>query len=169
MIESIYTRRSIRRYKKDPISDADLKSILSAGLSAPTGEGAHSLEMIVIKNDTAKEKINTFYEWAKFCTQSPVSVLVCYDKSKIPEEYGDNQDLGKLDAAAGIQNMLLCATDLRIASCWCHALENVDDNQNLFNLPKNIIPTALVVLGYSDTPFAYRDGFDQSKIHNENW
>jgi nitroreductase len=146
-----------------------LQFILSSGLSAPSGEGIHPLEMIVVKSSAAKEKIKSFYEWAGFCTQSPVSVLVCYDKNKIPEEYGGNEDLGKLDAAAAIQNMLLRATDLGIASCWTHALENQSDYRALCSLPENIIPVALVVLGYSDIPFAARDGFDPAKIHNEVW
>jgi len=165
---NIYTRRSIRSYRKDPISDNDLKFILSSGLSAPSGEGVHPLELIIIKSDAAKAKIKDFYEWAGFCIQSPVSVLVCYDKDKIPADY-DNDDLGKLDAAAGVQNMLLRATKLGIASCWCHALGNVSDYRTLCNLPENIVPVALVVLGYSDEPFVARDGFDPEKIHNEKW
>jgi len=165
---NIYKRRSIRNFRKDSISDNDLNFILSSGLSAPSGEGIHPLEMIVIKSDTMKEKIKSFYEWAGFCTESPVSVLVCYAQNKIPRDY-DNEDLGKLDAAAAVQNMLLRATDLGIASCWTHALENISDYQKLCGLPKNIIPVALVVLGYSDVPFASRDGFDAKKIHNELW
>lgn len=69
---NIYKRRSIRSFRKDPISDDDLKFILSSGLSAPSGEGVHPLEIIVIKSDATKEKIKSFYEWAGFCTGSPV-------------------------------------------------------------------------------------------------
>ncbi|MDR0741276.1 MAG: nitroreductase family protein [Rickettsiales bacterium] len=166
---NIYKRRSVRSFKRTPILDDDLKFILSSGLSAPSGEGIHPLEMIVIKSDEAKAKIKSFYEWAEFCVQSPVSVLVCYDKDKIPAEYDSCEDLGKLDAAAAIQNMLLRATDLGIASCWTHALENAANYRDLCKLPENIVPVALIVLGYSDIPFESRDGFDVAKIHNEIW
>ena len=44
----MYKRRSIRSFRKDPISDDNLKFILSSGLSAPSGEGIHPLELIVI-------------------------------------------------------------------------------------------------------------------------
>ncbi len=168
-IENIYKRRSIRQFRKDQISDDDLKSILSCGLSAPSGEGIHPIELVVIKDDNAKEKIKSFYEWAGFCAQSPVSVLVCYDADKIFAADYDNDDLGKLDAAACIQNMLLRATDLGIATCWTHAMENRDDYRNLLGIPKNIVPVALVIIGYSDAPFVAHDQFDAAKIHNEKW
>lgn len=167
--DSMYKRRSIRSFKKDPISDDDLNFILSSGLSAPSGENLRPLEMIVIKKDETKKKIKSFYEWAGFCTQSPVSVLVCYDADKVFAAGYDNDDLGKLDAAAGIENMLLRATELGIATCWTHALENADDYRKLLNIPKHIVPVALVVMGYSDTPFVAKDQFDTKKIHNENW
>lgn len=167
--DSIYKRRSIRQFRKDSISDDDLNFILSSGLSAPSGEGIHPIEIIVIKDDKTKAKIKSFYEWAGFCTQSPVSLLVCYDSDKIFAADYDNDDLGKLDAAACIQNMLIRATDLGIASCWTHALENKDDYRNLLDLPKNIVPVSLVVLGYSDVPFQVRDQFDAAKIHSGKW
>lgn len=167
--DSIYKRRSIRSFCKDEISDNDLNFILSSGLSAPSGEGIHPLELIIIKNDETKEKIKSFYEWAGFCTESPVSVLVCYDANKILAAGYDNDDLGKLDAAACIENMLLRATDLGIATCWTHALENADDYRKLLGIPKNIVPVALVVMGYSDQPFVAKDQFDKNKIHIDRW
>lgn len=166
---NIYKRRSIRSFRPDPISDNDLKFILSSGLSAPSGEGIHPIELIIIKQDETKQAIKSFYEWAGFCTGSPISVLVCFDANKIYAADYDNTDLGKLDAAACIQNMLLRATDLGIATCWTHALENQKDYRELCGLPENIIPVALIVMGYSDEPFVSRDGFDESKIHNEKW
>ena len=167
--DSIYKRRSIRSFHKAPISDNDLNFILSSGLSAPSGEGIHPLELVVIKKDETKEKIKSFYEWAGFCTQSPVSVLVCYDADKIFAAGYDNDDLGKLDAAACIENMLLRATDLGIATCWTHAMENADDYRKLLNIPENIVPVALVVMGYSDIPFSAKDQFDKNKIHIDRW
>jgi nitroreductase len=167
--EIIYKRRSIRSFRKDPIPDNDLNLILSSGLSAPSGEGLHPVELVVIKSDEAKQKIKSFFEWAGFCTESPLSILVCFDSDKIRAAGYDNDDLGKLDSAACIQNMLLCAADLGIATCWTHALENQENYRALCELPDNMVPVALVVFGYSDEPFVSRDGFDTAKIHNEKW
>ncbi|GHT57795.1 hypothetical protein FACS18945_2850 [Bacteroidia bacterium] len=98
-----------------------------------------------------------------------MSVLVCYDKNKTDTtEFGDT-GFGLIDASAGTQNMLLRATKLGIASCWTHAYAYPKEYRELLNLPENIIPVVLVVLGYSDEPFESRDGFEAEKIHYEKW
>ena len=59
-IEDLKSRRSIRKFKDEQISDEDLKTILEAGTYAPTGRGAQSPKIVVIQNpDTIKE----FSEW----------------------------------------------------------------------------------------------------------
>ena len=55
-IEDLKTRRSIRKFKDEQISDEDLNTILEAGTYAPTGRGAQSPKIVVIQNsDTIKE------------------------------------------------------------------------------------------------------------------
>ena len=55
-IENLKTRRSIRKFKDEQISDEELKTILEAGTYAPTGRGAQSPKIVVIQNqETIKE------------------------------------------------------------------------------------------------------------------
>lgn len=55
-IEDLKTRRSIRKFKDEQISDEDLKIILETGTYAPTGRGAQSPKIVVIQNpETIKE------------------------------------------------------------------------------------------------------------------
>jgi nitroreductase len=168
MIDEIYTRRSIRSYNDKTIQNDDLKLILSAGLSAPNGINLAPLEMVVIRTPEAKEQIASIYPPAQFCRQAPVSVLICYDENK-NTAYAKANSYGPLDAAAAAQNMVLTATHLGIASCWTHAWSHIEQYQQLCKLPSTIIPVALLVLGYSDTLFSKKDGYDASKIHYEKW
>ncbi|MCL2369307.1 MAG: nitroreductase family protein [Alphaproteobacteria bacterium] len=172
MINTILKRRSIRKYKPDPISGGDLRTIISAGLSAPSGCNARPWEIIVIRDDESKQKIRSFYPFARFCTESPVSILVCFNQQKtarIPGVSFNGDELAKMDAAACIQNMLLSATELNLGSCWCHAHEHMTQYRELLDLPEHIIPVGLVVLGYTDEEFELRDGYNAEVIHNEKW
>ena len=55
-IENLKTRRSIRKFKDEQISDEELKTILEAGTYAPTGRGLQSPKIVVIQNsETIKE------------------------------------------------------------------------------------------------------------------
>ncbi|WP_296873794.1 nitroreductase family protein [uncultured Methanobrevibacter sp.] len=55
-IENLKTRRSIRKFKDEQITDEELKTILEAGTYAPTGRGLQAPKIVVIQNpDTIKE------------------------------------------------------------------------------------------------------------------
>ena len=59
-IEDLKTRRSIRKFKDEQISDEDLKIILETGTYAPTARGAQSPKIVVIQNP---ETIKEFSAW----------------------------------------------------------------------------------------------------------
>ena len=59
-IENLKTRRSIRKFKNEQISDEDLKTILEAGTYAPTGRGLQSPKIVVVQNP---ETIKEFSAW----------------------------------------------------------------------------------------------------------
>src|SRR4030042_1261972 len=57
ILEVIHTRKSIRRYKPDPIPDEILDKVLEAARWAPTGENYQPWRLIVIKKSETKNKI----------------------------------------------------------------------------------------------------------------
>jgi nitroreductase len=57
ILEVIRTRKSIRRYKPDPIPDGMLDKVLEAGRWAATGENYQPWRLVVIKNQETKNKI----------------------------------------------------------------------------------------------------------------
>ena len=50
MLEVMRSRRSVRRYTEEKISDEQLKQIVSAALLAPSGHSKYPCEFIVVKN-----------------------------------------------------------------------------------------------------------------------
>ena len=69
-IENLKSRRSIRKFKDEQITDEELKTILEAGTYAPTGRGAQSPKIVVIQNP---ETIKEFSAWNRsfFPTEVP--------------------------------------------------------------------------------------------------
>ena len=59
-IHDLKTRRSIRKFKDEKISEEDLKTILEAGTYAPTGRGLQSPKIVVVENE---EKIRELSQW----------------------------------------------------------------------------------------------------------
>ena len=74
ILEVIKTRKSIRRYKPDPIPDDILDKIWEAARWAPTGENYQPWRLIVIKNPETKKKIG---DLAKLGSGSRMTAWYC--------------------------------------------------------------------------------------------
>lgn len=164
VIKNIHKRRSIRKYNNTPISQEDINTILSAGMTAPSAMNKQPWRFIVITDDKIKNEIVKISKYAQMVLQSPLSILVCADTDE------SFMDYWKIDCSACIQNMLLASCALNIGSVWTGiSNEMMDDYSKLFNLPKNIVPHSLIVFGYSDVPFEEKNYFDASKVHTNKW
>jgi nitroreductase len=168
IIDLIHKRRSVREFVDTEISDADLHTILSAGMTAPSAMNKQEWEFIIVRDAKKKQAVTEFSEYAGMTTQSPISILVCADSNK---EYGDN---GEVDCSASVQNMLLTACALGIGSVWTGIKGNpkrAEGFTKLFELPAHIRPIAYVVFGYpkNKNAFVAKDYFDAKKLHNDKW
>ena len=164
-LDIIHKRRSVRKYNDTPISDENLKTILSAGMTAPSAMNKQPWRFIIIKDDNLKQEVVKISKYAQMALQSPLSILVLADTD------ASYLDYWKIDCSACIQNMLLSATALNIKSVWTGISEEsmINGYKTLFNLPENIVPHSLIVFGYSDVPFENRDYFDENKVHLNKW
>ncbi|MCK9323033.1 MAG: nitroreductase [Candidatus Methanomethylophilaceae archaeon] len=58
VLRCIYERSSVRKYKSDIVSDADIKEILNAGIHAPSGMNAQGLRFVIIQNTDMIAELN---------------------------------------------------------------------------------------------------------------
>jgi len=148
-IDLAKTRRSIRGFQADiPVTQEQIDKILEAAQAAPSGGNRQPWHFYVIRR---KEMILDIKE--KACDQTsyasaPLVIAVCIDATRFSERYGERgQSLYAIqDTAAAIQNMLLCAAELGLGTCWCGAF---DENavRELLSLPETKRPVALIPVG----------------------
>ena len=79
ILEAINSRRSIRKFTGEIISDQDLKTILKAGFQAPSAHNLEPREYIVVKDKKIIEEIAQFHEHAKMLPQAGCGIIVCGD------------------------------------------------------------------------------------------
>ncbi len=66
--EAIFSQRAIRRFKPDPISEADVQDILEAAIHAPNGGNAQPWHFLVIRDPQTRATFAELYReawWAK--------------------------------------------------------------------------------------------------------
>lgn len=107
----VQKRRSIRRFTEEPVSDADLHTILRAALMSPTGHSQRGWQFVVVSDrPTLAALAATKTAGADFLTEAPVAIVVAYDASAT--------DVWIEDASIAAVTMQYQATDLGLGSCW---------------------------------------------------
>ena len=141
----IKKRRSTRSFLDKPIETSKLKKILTAGQWAPSGLNNQPWRCVVIKNKSAKDSISQFTEYSYIIKRASCLILVFLDKKNSYNLVKDAQAVG-----ACIENMLLCALELGISSCWMGEILNQKRkvNKSLGIKPQYDLMAA-VALGYS--------------------
>jgi nitroreductase len=77
--QAIHNWRSIRKYKKEPVSQESLRKILEAGRRAPSWENIQPWHFIVIEDQAVKEKLSQLSMGQRHVTEAPVVIGVCGD------------------------------------------------------------------------------------------
>lgn len=157
-IEDLISRRSIRKFKDEQISDEDLKTILKAGTYAPTGQGLQSPKIVVIQNpDTIKE----FSSWNRSFFPMEVSEDMdpFYGAKTLLIVLADSERPTYVEDGASVLAVLVNAAHaVGVGSCWIHrareefASEKGKALLKEWGIPESYEGIGHVVLGYPDMP-----------------
>jgi len=151
MEECIKTRGDVRKYKPDPVHNADVKDIINAAIQAPSSGNVQNWEFIVIRSSDIKNKLAEAAMGQDFVGKAPLVIVVCANMDEITPRYGGRGvSLYSIqNTAAAIQNLVLAAWNKGIGSCWVGAFSENDVKKILY-LPEAIRPVAIITLGYPD-------------------
>lgn len=139
----ISDRFSVRKFKNEHLSDEILNEILDAGHKAPTGCNYQPQRILVLNTD---EDMNKLKGCTKCHFDAPCAFLVCYNCDESWVRPYDGALSAPVDAAIVATHMMLRAHDLGVGCCW---VMHFDPSAMIktFNIPENIIPCALLVMG----------------------
>lgn len=149
-IENIMTRTSIRQFKAQPVEQDKVDILLKAAMAAPSALNLQPWHFIVI-ND--KETIALLS--GKRPTSAPLMIAVCgdTDKTMLPDGSTKLPDFWVEDVSAATENLLLAAHALGLGAVWTGvypAMDRTAEVANVLNCPQNIVPLAVVRVGYPD-------------------
>jgi nitroreductase len=112
------------------------------------------------------KKIASVHQAAQMILNAPVAILVVGDEALAYGGYLPQ------DCAASTQNILLAATARGYGSVWCGIYSN-DERSNaiskLFDLPENIKPFSLVIIGRAQDNSPAKNKWQPEKIKYEVW
>jgi len=166
-LETIFTRRSIRKYTDQKIDDDVFVDLVKAAVSAPSAGNQQPWQFIVITDKEKLERVLEFHPHAHMLLDAQGAILICGDLSK-----EKHKGYWVLDCAAATQNILLAAHANGFGACWLGIYpreERVAGMKSLVLVPDHVIPFALASLGFPDEQKGPSDRYDESLVHYEMW
>ena len=166
-LKAILTRRSIRKFRQEPVPPERLKTIIEAGMYAPSARNEQPWHFIVITERDIMDEIMHAHPYASMLDKAPVAILVCGDTGleKSPGYWS-------VDCAAATQNMLLAAHAAGIGSVWLgvHPRQGRKDAlRKICGLPSHVEPFSLIALGYPDEAKEKPDRWRKERVHSNRW
>ncbi|MBR2901343.1 MAG: nitroreductase family protein [Clostridia bacterium] len=143
-LEFARDRYSVRKFESRHLEKEIIDKILECGHIAPTGCNYQPQRILVLNNDEAIEKL-------KKCTKchfdAPTAMLICYNKDESWVRKYDGALSAPVDASIVTTHLMLMAHSLGVGSCWVMHFDPFAVRLE-FNIPENIEPLALLVMGY---------------------
>ena len=147
-VENILTRRSVRRYADRPVSDEDLRTILTAGMTGPSCVNARDWHFLVTRDRELLIKMaEANGRPAEPLKTAALGILVMGD---LERAFQRAPDYWIIDASIAAENMILAAHALGIGSVWLGCwpqMERVEKIRRLFDLPETAVPHSLIAFG----------------------
>ncbi len=168
-LDLFFARRSVRKYRKEPIPEETIKDLLEAAMAAPSAMAKDPWHFIVVRDQAGREKVAEGLPYGKMLKEAGAAIVVCGDLDKAHDR---QMSYLMQDCCAAVENLLLAATALGLGTVWLGVQpreDRVNHLRGLFNLPANIVPVCVISVGWpAESPKA-RTRFKKSLVHRETW
>ena len=165
-LDFIFSRRSIRRFTAEKVSENQIKLLLEAAMAAPTAMNLQPWHFVVVEDPKQLVGLRKILPFGKMTV--PLAISVCGNlgtmKRLVTERFWVQ------DCSAATQNLLLAANALGLGAVWCgvHPINRLESSvRAILNLPETVVPLNVVYIGHPSEEKPARTQFDLSKIsHN---
>ncbi len=144
--QAIETRKSIRKYKADPIPKRDLNRVLEAGRLAPSAMNLQDWKLIAVTDPEKIKEMQVACNNQKQVGSAPATLVICSCNDRI---MGCGQSKATVDCSIAFSFMMLRAWELGLGTCWLGSFDR-DKVRKVLDIPRDYTPVAVSPLGYPD-------------------
>jgi nitroreductase len=169
-LDMILSRHSIREYTGESIDDESLKTLVRAGMAAPSAVNVQPWSFIIIKDKKTLLNLREKLPYAKMLNTAAAAIVVCGVTDK-DEVFAKNHWM--LDCSAATENILLAAHALSYGAVWTAVYPDTERVKTVCDeckIPSNVIPLCVIPIGIplkiNSKPI---DKFDEGNIHWNAW
>lgn len=167
-MNSIFTRRSIRRFLDTQVEQEKIESLLKAAMQAPSGKNEQPWQFMVITDAQDRLALSQMSEYAGMCRYAPVVIVTLANM----EGLDDDGMWWVQDMSAATQNILLQAVEEGLGAVWLGFYpieERIKKFREYYSIPESVVPFSLVALGYSERENKFIDRYEPQRVHYGKW
>ncbi|MFW6028835.1 MAG: nitroreductase family protein [Halanaerobiales bacterium] len=141
-LETIKTRRSVRKYKDKKVEKEKIYELIDAARLAPSGKNIQAVEYVIIENEKRREKLANIVSGGDFIADAPLTIAVISKKCEHDIE----------DGSAATENILLSARAQGLDSCWVAGYKKDYSKgvEKFLELSGDYRLISLLAIGYSE-------------------
>ncbi len=166
-IKNILTRRSIRKFTEQAVSDDMIKKLIEAGVHAPSARNFQPWHFIVLSDKDKMKKITEVHPNAGMLSRAPLGILVCGDM-----KLQDSEGYMAQDLSAVTQNILLAAHAHGLGSVWLGVFprqERIKGIREILEIPDHILPFSLIAIGYPAEEKDPPQRYNAERVHRNKF
>ena len=160
VLRQLHDRKSVRVYEDRPVPEDVKRAVLEAAIQAPSAGNMALYTILDITDPEIKQKLSISCDNQPFIATAPMVLVFCADYHRWYDvfcKYVDpvrKPDMGDLflaeaDTLIAAQNAVVAAHSLGLGSCYIGDItENYEYHKQLLNLPKYVVPAAMLCMGY---------------------
>lgn len=164
-LETIFNRKSVRKYTERPVEKEKLETLVRAGMAAPSSRDRRPWEFVIVTNRDLLDKMGDGLPLARMLKETKQAIIVCGDTVK-------SENAWQLDCSAAAQNILLAAESMGLGAVWTAAYpypERMKIIRDALQLPEHILPLTVIPLGYPTGIEKPKDKYNKKQIHYNGW
>jgi nitroreductase len=179
MIDVIQKRRSIRKYKDQPIEEDTLLKIIDCGRLAPSDSNTQPWNFIIVRSLEMRTKLAHVSHEQDWMLSAPV-FIVCVADIRVTTSDADPLNINEetpgiaskqiiIDTAIAGENIVLAAESMGLGTCWVSWYIQ-DEIRPVLGIPSDKYVVAIITMGYKDqTPKQRPRRSLEEVIRYERW
>lgn len=164
-VDAIFSRRSIRKYTEEPVKEESMKTLLEAGMAAPSSNNRKPWHFVVVRDRETLRRLAEAHPHGKMLGGAAAAIAVCGDTELSPVYWVQ-------DCSAATENILIAVAALGLGAVWlgCHPREErVAPIKEILGIPESVGVLSLIALGHPAEQKSPRTQYDELQIHREKW
>jgi len=160
----IFGRRSIRKYTGQPLGESDIKSLLDAGMAAPSASNRKPWHFVVVTDRRILTSLAERHPYGRMLADAAAGIAVCGDPAL--------SDWWVQDCSAATENILVAVAGLGLGGVWlgCHGSpEREQAIRDVLGIPLRIGVLSLLSIGYPAEQKESRTQYDAGRVHSDRW